>query len=70
MIILQSFWKQEHHVFLTNVCLQEVTAPSSAAAVDTSPVAAAESEPDEPKDTEPEDTVGLAQLFLYTAQKN
>ncbi|XP_048039048.1 AP-3 complex subunit delta-1 isoform X2 [Megalobrama amblycephala] len=35
---------------------QEVTAPSSAAAVDTSPVAAAESEPDEPKDTEPEDT--------------
>ncbi|XP_051765880.1 AP-3 complex subunit delta-1 isoform X2 [Ctenopharyngodon idella] len=35
---------------------QEVTAPSSAAAVDTSPAAAAESEPDEPKDTEPEDT--------------
>ncbi|XP_051765883.1 AP-3 complex subunit delta-1 isoform X5 [Ctenopharyngodon idella] len=35
---------------------EEVTAPSSAAAVDTSPAAAAESEPDEPKDTEPEDT--------------
>lgn len=48
-----------------NVCLQEVTAPSSAAAVDTSPAAAAESEPDEPKDTEPEDTVGLTQLFIY-----
>lgn len=43
-------------------CLQEETAPSSAAAVDTSSAAAPESEPDEPKDTEPEDTVGLTQL--------
>lgn len=49
-------------MFLMDVCLQEVTAPSSAA-VDTSSAAAAESEPDEPKDTEPEDTVGLTQMF-------
>lgn len=56
-------------MFFNECLLQEVTAPSSAAAVDTSPAAAVESEPDEPKDTEPEDMVGLAQLFLYTAQK-
>ncbi len=45
------------------VCLQEVTAPSSAAAVDTSSAAGPESEPEEPKDTEPEDTVGLTRLL-------
>ncbi|RXN20587.1 AP-3 complex subunit delta-1-like isoform X3 [Labeo rohita] len=40
----------------TSTSAEEVTAPSSAAAVDTSSAAAPESEPDEPKDAEPEDT--------------
>ncbi len=38
--------------------------PSSAAAVDTSSAADPESEPDEPKNTEPEDTVRLTRLLF------
>lgn len=47
---------------------QEVTAPPPAAAVDTSSAAALESDPDERKDTEPEDTVGLTNLFCLLWQ--
>lgn len=42
-----------------------MSAPQSAAVEDTSSAAALESEPDERKDREPEDTVGLTHLWWF-----